>query len=106
MLPARNIFLGVNAVDFSGYPDCRPEYIRAFEEMANLATREGGVRIHAPLIRLTKAGIIRRGLELGVDYGLTTSCYDPSEEGPCRACDACRLRRRGFEEASVEDPLG
>jgi 7-cyano-7-deazaguanine synthase len=106
-----DIFLGVNAVDYSGYPDCRPEYVDAFERMANLATRaavEGRVpvRIHAPLLRLTKAEIIRRGIELGVDYGLTWSCYDPAPDGrPCRACDSCRLRAEGFRAAGVADPL-
>jgi len=108
---AADIFIGVNAVDYSGYPDCRGEYIAAFERMANLATKasvEGRLRytIHTPLIELTKAQIIRRGLELGVDYGLTHTCYDPNEEGhPCGRCDACRLRLRGFAEAGIEDPL-
>jgi 7-cyano-7-deazaguanine synthase len=110
-LGATDIFIGVNALDYSGYPDCRPEYIEAFERMANLATRAGvegaqRLHIHTPLIRLTKAGIIRRGLELGVDYGLTTSCYDPSGDGrPCGSRDACRLRAKGFSEAGVPDPL-
>ncbi|RMD89615.1 MAG: 7-cyano-7-deazaguanine synthase, partial [Alphaproteobacteria bacterium] len=110
VLPARHIFLGVNAVDFSGYPDCRPDFIAAFETMANLATRVGRegtapIEIHAPLIHLTKADIIRRGTELGVDYGLTVSCYDPDAAGrACGACDACTLRREGFAAAGVADP--
>jgi 7-cyano-7-deazaguanine synthase len=111
VLGANDIFLGVNALDYSGYPDCRPEYIEAFENMANLATKaavEGRqkLRIHTPLILMTKAEIIRRGLELGVDYGLTTSCYDPSPRGaPCGRCDACLLRAKGFAEVGVDDPL-
>jgi 7-cyano-7-deazaguanine synthase len=111
VLGAEDIFIGVNALDYSGYPDCRPEYIRAYEAMANLATKaavEGRQKltIHAPLIDLTKAQIIRRGLELGVDYGLTSSCYDPSPEGlPCGQCDSCQLRRKGFHEAGAADPL-
>jgi 7-cyano-7-deazaguanine synthase len=109
-LGAGDIFIGVNALDYSGYPDCRPEFIAAFEVMANLATKaavEGRqqVRIHAPLSALTKAEIIRRGLELGVDYGLTHSCYDPGPAGrPCGACDSCLLRQRGFSEVGAEDP--
>jgi len=108
-LAAADIFIGVNALDYSGYPDCRPEYIAAFERMAGLATRIGVTgrppRIHAPLIHMTKAEIIRRGVELGVDYSLTLSCYDPTVEGAaCGHCDACLLRRRGFEEAGVPDP--
>jgi len=105
-----DIFIGVNALDYSGYPDCRPEYIRAFEEMANLATKEaveGRIRlhIHTPLIHLTKAGIIQLGRELGVDYRLTHSCYDPDVEGrACGLCDSCQLRRKGFAEAGVPDP--
>lgn len=108
---AADLYIGVNAVDYSGYPDCRPEYIRAFEAMANLATKasvEGRLRyrIHTPLIAMTKAQIIRRGVELGVDYGLTFTCYDPDPRGrPCRRCDACRLRRKGFAEAGLPDPL-
>ncbi len=108
---AADLFVGVNAVDYSGYPDCRPEYVAAFEKLANLATKagvEGRLRftIHAPLIRLTKAQIIRRGIELGVDYGMTHSCYDPDAEGlSCGRCDACLLRRRGFAEAGIDDPL-
>lgn len=107
---ANHIFIGVNAVDYSGYPDCRPEYIAAFQAMANLATRRwvaGPERlvIETPLINLTKAEIIRRGLELGVDYGLTVSCYDPDETGAaCGECDSCQLRRRGFETAGAPDP--
>ena len=109
-LEASDIFVGVNALDYSGYPDCRPEYIRAFEQMANLATKAGvegrqHLVIHTPLIRLTKAQIIQRGLELGVDYGLTHSCYDPTPSGrPCGACDSCLLRAKGFAEAGVADP--
>lgn len=111
VLGASDIFIGVNALDYSGYPDCRPEYIEAFERMANLATKAGvegrtRLRIHAPLIHLTKAEIIRRGRELGVDYALTSSCYDPSPDGtPCGACDSCQLRAKGFAEAGVPDPL-
>ncbi|NLF54693.1 MAG: 7-cyano-7-deazaguanine synthase QueC [Thauera phenolivorans] len=109
VLDARHIFVGVNAVDYSGYPDCRPAFIAAFETMANLATRaaiEGRrVRIHAPLIDLSKAEIIRRGTALGVDYGITVSCYQADDEGrACGLCDACRLRRAGFEAAGVPDP--
>lgn len=109
-LGAGEIFLGVNALDYSGYPDCRPEFVAAFERLANLATKaavtgERPLRIHAPLIQWTKAQIIQRGLELGVDYGLTTSCYDPSPAGrPCGQCDSCLLRARGFAEAGIEDP--
>jgi len=108
---AADIFLGVNAVDYSGYPDCRPEYVAAFERLANLATKAGvegtlKFKIHAPLINLTKAEIIQRGTELGVDYSLTHSCYDPSPEGvSCGQCDACRLRLRGFADAGLVDPL-
>ena len=102
--------MGVNALDYSGYPDCRPEFIRAFESLAALATRagvEGGrFRVHTPLIDLTKAEIIRRGLALALDYGLTHSCYDPAPDGrPCGRCDSCALRARGFAEAGVSDPL-
>jgi 7-cyano-7-deazaguanine synthase len=109
VLGAQHIYVGVNAVDYSGYPDCRPAFIRAFETMANLATRaavEGQlVRIHAPLIEMTKADIIRRGLALGVDYGMTVSCYQPDAEGrACGRCESCRLRREGFEKAGVADP--
>jgi len=109
VLGSQDIFVGVNAVDYSGYPDCRPEYIRAFEAMANLATKaavEGHrLQIHAPLIDLTKAEIIRRGAELGVDYGLTVSCYQADAQGrACGQCDSCRLRRAGFEAAGIADP--
>lgn len=110
VLGAFDIFIGVNALDYSGYPDCRPEYIAAFETMANLATRAGvegtgRYRIHTPLIDLTKADIIRKGLDLGVDYALTHSCYDPTPEGlACGACDSCRLRLKGFAEAGLSDP--
>jgi 7-cyano-7-deazaguanine synthase len=109
-LGAADIFIGVTAIDFSGYPDCRPEYIRAFEQMANLALKaavEGrlSIRIHTPLIEMTKADIIRKGLELGVDYRLTHSCYDPSAEGKaCGQCDSCLLRKKGFHEAGLADP--
>jgi len=107
---ARDIVLGVNAVDYSGYPDCRPEFLAAFERLATLSTKAGveGVafRIRAPLLHLSKADIIRRGLELGLDYGLTHSCYDPGADGrPCGGCDSCRLRAKGFQEAGVADPL-
>ena len=107
---ASDIFIGVNALDYSGYPDCRPEYIKAYETMANLATRAGvegaKLTIHTPLIALSKADIIRRGLELGVDYGLTSSCYDPSTAGrPCGHCDSCLLRLKGFAEIGSTDPL-
>lgn len=109
VLDARDLFLGVNAVDYSGYPDCRPEFIAAFERLANLATKAGvegaRFRIHAPLVDLSKAGIIRRGVALGVDYGLTVSCYSADESGrACGRCDACRLRREGFAAAGVVDP--
>jgi len=109
VIGAQHIYIGVNAVDYSGYPDCRPAFIRAFEHLANLATRaadEGRpVRIHAPLIELSKADIIRRGLALGVDYAITVSCYQPDEEGRgCGRCDSCRLRRDGFRSAGIADP--
>jgi 7-cyano-7-deazaguanine synthase len=112
VLGIRDLFIGVNAVDYSGYPDCRPEFIRAFEAMANLATKmttEGGgnrpFKIHAPLMHLTKARIIRLGVDLGVDYGLTHSCYDPDDQGrACGRCDSCVLRKKGFAEAGVADP--
>ena len=104
-LGAANIFLGVNVLDASGYPDCRPEFVRAFEALAKVATRAGHFEIHAPLIEMTKAEIIRKGIELGVDYGITHSCYDPSDDGgACGACDACLLRKKGFAEAGVPDP--
>jgi 7-cyano-7-deazaguanine synthase len=105
-----NIYIGVNALDYSGYPDCRPEYIAAFEKMANLATKKSVehvmmVRIHTPLIQLTKAEIILRGSELGIDYGITHSCYDPTPSGAaCGHCDSCLLRKKGFQEAGVPDP--
>lgn len=108
---AADIFIGVNAVDYSGYPDCRPEFIRAFEQLANLATKAGvegslAFRVHAPLIELTKAQIIQRGTALGVDYGLTHTCYDPATDGrSCGRCDACILRRKGFAEAGLVDPI-
>lgn len=109
VLGSRHIFIGVNAVDYSGYPDCRPEFIAAFESMANLATKAGvegtAFKIHTPLIHLTKAEIIRRGINLGVDYGLTVSCYAADEQGhACGRCDACRLRRQGFIQAGIPDP--
>ncbi len=112
VLGANDIFIGVNALDYSGYPDCRPEFIAAFEGMANLATKAGvegrqRLQIHAPLIAMSKAEIIRKGLALGVDYSLTSSCYDPSATGsPCGLCDSCVLRRKGFEENGLSDPLG
>jgi 7-cyano-7-deazaguanine synthase len=111
VLGSSDIFIGVNALDYSGYPDCRPEYIEAFEKMANLATKAGveghqSLKIHTPLIALTKAQIIAKGIELGVDYSLTSSCYDPSPTGePCGQCDSCILRRKGFRENRIEDPL-
>ena len=110
VLGARDLFIGVNALDYSGYPDCRPEYIDAFERMANLATKAGiegrRLTIHAPLVHLTKADIIRKGIELGVDYSLTTSCYDPSESGEaCGECDSCLLRLKGFREVGAVDPI-
>jgi 7-cyano-7-deazaguanine synthase len=109
VLGANDIFIGVNAVDYSGYPDCRPEFIAAFEAMAGLATRAGvegaPARIHTPLIDLSKAEIIRRGTELGVDYGLTVSCYQADADGrACGVCDSCRIRREGFAAAGVPDP--
>jgi len=111
VLGAQDIFIGVNALDYSGYPDCRPEYIESFERMANLATKAGAegrlrLKIHTPLIAMTKAEIIAIGLKLGVDYSLTHSCYDPSSEGiACGKCDSCLLRLRGFAEAGLRDPL-
>ncbi|MDP1892069.1 MAG: 7-cyano-7-deazaguanine synthase QueC [Gemmatimonadaceae bacterium] len=110
VLGAEDVFIGVNALDYSGYPDCRPAFIEAFERLANLATRagvEGTTRltVHTPLMEMTKKEIIQTGLWLGVDYGMTTSCYDPSAEGAaCGHCDACQLRRRGFEQAGLTDP--
>jgi 7-cyano-7-deazaguanine synthase len=111
VLGASDIFMGVNALDYSGYPDCRPEFIESFERTANLATKAGvegrqRLRIHAPLISMSKAEIIRKGLELGVDYSLTSSCYDPSSTGmPCGLCDSCLLRLKGFEENGLKDPI-
>jgi 7-cyano-7-deazaguanine synthase len=111
VLGSSDIYIGVNVVDYSGYPDCRPEFIEAFQRMANLATKAGvegrqHLKIHAPLSKLSKGEIITRGLDLGVDYGLTHSCYDPAEDGtPCQRCDACHLRARGFAEAGVPDPV-
>lgn len=109
VLESKDIFIGVNALDYSGYPDCRPDYIAAFEKMANLATKRGvegnHLTIHSPLIQLTKAQIIERGLALGVDYSLTISCYDPADDGtPCGRCDSCLLRAKGFSELGSVDP--
>jgi 7-cyano-7-deazaguanine synthase len=110
VLGSFDLFVGVNAIDYSGYPDCRPEFIASFENLANLATKagvehQGRFRVHAPLIQLSKADIIRLGVSLGVDYGLTHSCYDPAPDGAaCGRCDSCRLRRLGFEAAGVADP--
>ncbi|OPY79204.1 MAG: 7-cyano-7-deazaguanine synthase [Syntrophorhabdus sp. PtaU1.Bin058] len=109
-LGAYDIFIGVNALDYSGYPDCRPEYIQAFEKMANLATKAGvegkHFTIHTPLINMTKAEIIKKGHELGVDFSITSTCYDPSPDGrPCGQCDACILRQKGFAEGGLKDPL-
>ena len=111
VLGSFGIFIGVNALDYSGYPDCRPEYVQAFQVMANLATRagvegQGKLTIHTPLIEWTKAQIIQKGIELGVDYAMTSSCYDPGEDGrPCGECDSCLLRKKGFAEAGIPDPL-
>ncbi len=109
VLQAQDIFVGVNAVDYSGYPDCRPDFVQAFENLANLATKAGveghKMRIHAPLIELTKAQIIQTGAQLGVDYALSISCYETDEEGlACGECDSCRLRREGFAQAGISDP--
>lgn len=109
VLEARDIYIGVSAVDYSGYPDCRPEFIQAFETMANLATKaavEGNpIKINAPLMNLNKAQTVQKGIELGVDYGLTVSCYQANEEGQaCGQCESCRLRKKGFEEAGISDP--
>lgn len=109
VLGAADIYIGANALDYSGYPDCRPEFIRQFEALANVATKAGvegtRIRIHAPLMQLTKAQIIQRGMALGVDYGITHSCYDPAPDGAaCGRCDSCQLRRKGFREAGVADP--
>jgi 7-cyano-7-deazaguanine synthase len=111
VLECSDMFIGVNAIDYSGYPDCRPEFIHAFEQMANLATKAGvegrtRLRVHTPLAQLNKAGIVRLGVEVGLDFGLTHSCYDPEEGGsPCGQCDSCLLRRKGFSEAGIPDPL-
>ncbi len=111
VLAASDIFIGVNALDYSGYPDCRPEYIEAYEHMANLATKAGvegrtRIKIHTPLIRLSKAEIVKLAADLGLDFALTHSCYDPDTAGrPCGQCDSCVLRRKGFEEAGIVDPL-
>tara|TARA_B100001123_G_scaffold404980_2_gene494932 strand:- start:5 stop:730 length:726 start_codon:yes stop_codon:yes gene_type:complete len=111
VLEASDVFAGMNAVDYSGYPDCRPEYVAAYEEMANLATKAGvesdsRFRVHTPLMQMSKAEIIRKGLELGVDYGLTSSCYNPSESGEaCSVCDSCQLRLQGFADAGSSDPI-
>ena len=111
VLEAEDIFIGVNAIDYSGYPDCRPEYINAFEKMANLATKAGvegksHIKIHTPLINLTKGEIIKKGISLGVDYSLTSSCYSPDKDGnPCGLCDSCHFRLKGFKEAGIKDPL-
>ena len=110
VLGAQDLVVGVNALDYSGYPDCRPAYIEAFERLAALATKAGvegaAIRVHTPLIEWSKAQIIRRGIELGLDYALTHSCYDPDQDGrPCGRCDSCRLRARGFAEVGVPDPL-
>jgi len=110
-LGSSDIFIGVNALDYSGYPDCRPEYIEAYERMANLATKAGvegtqKLKIHSPLVHMTKAQIVQKGRELGVDYSITSSCYDPAPDGaPCGKCDSCVLRAKGFAEAGVADPL-
>ncbi len=111
VLECSDVFIGVNAIDYSGYPDCRPEFIAAFERMANLATKAGvegrtRLRIHTPLAQLNKAGIVRLGAEVGLDFALTHSCYDPEEGGrPCGQCESCLLRRKGFSEAGIPDPL-
>lgn len=109
VLDATNIFIGVNAIDFSGYPDCRPEFIESFQRTANLATKAGvegkGITIHTPVINMTKGEIIKKGISLGVDYAMTHSCYNPSEKGiPCGICDSCLLRKKGFNEAGIPDP--
>lgn len=111
VLGSSDIFIGVNALDYSGYPDCRPEFIEAYEAMANLATKAGvegtqKLKIHTPLLEMTKAQIVQCGIELGVDYGITSSCYSPDDAGyPCRECDSCLLRAKGFSEAGIADPL-
>jgi 7-cyano-7-deazaguanine synthase len=101
---ARDIFVGVNVLDASGYPDCRPAFVAAFENLAQVATRSGGFKIHAPLIEMTKAEIVKRGIALGIDYAVTHSCYSPINDGACGRCDACQLRRKGFAEAGISDP--
>jgi 7-cyano-7-deazaguanine synthase len=106
VLGAEDIFIGVNAMDYSGYPDCRPEYVEAFEKLAGLATVSGKVRIRAPLMHMTKAEIVARGISLGIDYSMTQSCYNPAPDGAaCGKCESCRLRIRGFEEAGIEDSI-
>jgi 7-cyano-7-deazaguanine synthase len=111
VVKASDIFIGVNAIDYSGYPDCRPEFIQAFETLANLATKAGvegrsQMKVHAPLLQLSKSGIVKLGVELGVDFSLTHSCYDPDLNGrSCGLCDSCRLRLQGFKDAGIEDPL-
>jgi len=111
VLKAQDIFIGVNAVDYSGYPDCRPQFLEAYETLANLATREGvegraRYRVHAPLLRMTKAGIVKAGAAAGVDFSMTHSCYDPTSSGlSCGACDSCLLRKQGFQEAGITDPI-
>jgi len=105
VLDCDDVFIGVNALDYSGYPDCRPEFVESFQRTARLGTKRTSFTVHAPLVRLTKAQIIRRGIELGVDYGMTHSCYDPDAQGrACGRCDSCLLRKRGFAEAGVADP--
>ena len=105
VLECDHVFIGVNALDYSGYPDCRPEFVESFQQTARLGTKRTSFTVHAPLVNMTKAQIIRRGVELGVDYGMTHSCYDPDPQGrACGRCDSCVLRRRGFQEASVADP--
>ena len=110
VIGAKDIFIGVNALDYSGYPDCRPEYIKSFEKLANLATKAGvegsKMKIHTPLIDLTKAEIIKKGTRLGVDYSKTTSCYDPKQNKACGQCDSCKLRLKGFKQAGKKDPIG
>ena len=103
-ITAREIYVGVNVLDASGYPDCRPEFVRAFEALAQVATRGGGFRVHAPLIEMTKAEIVKLGVSLGIDYAITHSCYDPVDGAACGRCDACALRRKGFAEAGITDP--
>jgi 7-cyano-7-deazaguanine synthase len=105
VLDCDDVFIGVNALDYSGYPDCRPEFVESFQQTARLGTKRTKFTIHAPLVKLTKAQIIRRGVELGVDYAMTHSCYDPDEQGlACGRCDSCLLRKKGFAEAGIADP--